>query len=91
MGVIEISGKIMSSDILERDRPLHHQIDDLFVGLVGAQISLFKINPATVIIECGSIRIEKRLAKRDDPFVVEDHHRKVCYKVYQALCVEESL
>jgi hypothetical protein len=80
----------VSSDILERDTRLHPQLDDLFIGLGGARITLFKINPNKVILECGSIRIEKRL-NRDDAFLITDHDRKVCYKVYQGQCVEESL
>lgn len=78
----------MSSDVLQKETRQHPQLDDLFVGLVGARITLLKINPNNVILECGSIRIEKRL-NPNDAFLVTDHDRKVHYKVYQALCVEE--
>jgi hypothetical protein len=78
----------MSSDILDTDTRLHPQLDDLLVGLVGAKITLFKINPTNVILECGSIHVEKRFSDRENPFLSVDHDQKVCYKVYQTLCLE---
>jgi hypothetical protein len=72
------------SGILQKDTRQHPQLDDLFVGLVGARITLLKINPNNVILECGSIRIEKRL-NPNDAFLVTDHDRKVHYKFDQAL------
>jgi hypothetical protein len=65
--------------------------NDALVGLVRAEITLFKINPTNVILECGSIHVEKRFSDGDDPFLIVDHDQKVCDKVYQTLCVEESL
>jgi hypothetical protein len=76
-----------SSDILETEKRLHCPLDDL----LGAEITLLKINPTNVILECGSIHLEKRLSNRDDPFLIADYDQKVCSKVYQALCVEETL
>ena len=81
----------MSSDILHSDTRGHSHLDDLMVGLIGAEITLFKINPTNVILECGSIRIQKRSSNREDPFQMADHHRKICFRIGQGSCVEESL
>ncbi len=81
----------MSSDTIDLDpRPPVH-LDDLLVGLVGAEITLFKINPTNVIIECGSIRIEKRFSNQEDSVRIEDHNQKICYRIGQESCVEEFL
>ena len=81
----------MSWDILHSDTRGHSHLDDLMVGLIGAEITLFKINPTNVILECGSIRIEKRLSNREDSFQIADHDRKTCYRIGPESCVEECL
>jgi hypothetical protein len=64
----------LSSDILDKDTRRCSNLDDALAGLVGAQITLLKINPTNVILECGSIRIEKRFANREDSFWITDHN-----------------
>ena len=81
----------MSSDVLDTDTRGHSHLDDLMVGLIGAEITLFKINPTNVILACGSICIEKRFSNREDSFQIEDHDHKKCYRIGQRSCVEETL
>ena len=81
----------MSSDILDTDTRGRSHLDDLMVGLIGAEITLFKINPTNVILECGSIHIEMRLSNRGDAFQIEDHDHKIGYRIGQGSYVEESL
>jgi hypothetical protein len=80
-----------SSDILDTDTRRHSRFDDILTGLVEAQITLFKINPTNVILECGSIRIEKRFANREDSCLITDHSQKIRCRVGQESCVEESV
>lgn len=66
----------ISSDTL--DAGAHHRshLDELFIGLFGSEITLFKINPTNAILECGSIRIEKRLLDAADLIdIADDDHR----------------
>jgi hypothetical protein len=79
-----------SSDLLDTDTGRHADLDDLLVGLIGAEITLFKINPTNVILECGSIRIEKRFLTREDSFQITDHDHKFGYRITRESCVEES-
>lgn len=72
-----------SSDVLDADTCRHSRLDDLLIGLVGAEVTLFKINPTNVILECGSIRIEKRFSNQEDSFLITDHQHKICYRVDQ--------
>ena len=81
----------MSSDILDTNTRGDSQLDDLLVGLIGAEITLFKINPTNVILEGGSIRIEKRFSNQEDSFQIADHDHKNAYRIGQGSCVEESL
>jgi hypothetical protein len=81
----------MSSDILDTNTRRDSQLEDLLVGLIGAEITLFKINPTNVILECGSIRILKRLSNPEDSFEMAEHNRKICLRAGQGSGVEESL
>ena len=81
----------MSSDMLDTDTRRHSHLDDFMVGLIGAEITLFKSNPTNVILECSSIRIEKRSSNREDSIQIEDHDHKKGYRIGQRSCVEESL
>jgi hypothetical protein len=65
----------MSSDILDPDTRYSH-LNDLLVGLVGAEITLFQINQTNVVLECGSIRIEKRFLNQEASIQIEDHDQK---------------
>ena len=80
----------MSSNILDTNTHRDSQLDDLMVGLIGAEITLFKINPTNVILECGSIHIEKRLSNQEDSFQMEDQDHKKGYRIGQGSCVKES-
>jgi len=81
----------ISSDLLDTDTRGHSNLDDLMVGLIGAEITLFKINPTNVILECGSIRIEKRFSNQEDSFQIADHDHKKGSRIGQGSYVEESL
>ena len=81
----------ISSDLLDTHTRAHSNLDDLMVGLIGAEITLFRINPTNIILECGSIHIEKRLSNREDSFQIEDHDHKNSYRIGQGSRVKESL
>jgi len=78
------------TDILDTDTRRDSQLDDLMIGLIGAEITLFKINPTNVILECGSIRIEKRFSNQEDSFQIADHDHKNGYRIEKGSYVRES-
>jgi hypothetical protein len=81
----------ISSDILDTNRRRQSNLSEMLVGLIGAKITLFEINPTNVILECGSIRIKKELTNYENSFQVEDHDQRVRHRISNETCVEEAL
>ncbi len=72
----------VSSDSLNPDSQSQPPaLDDLLVGLVGAEITRFEIGAEKAVLECGSLQLEKRFSDQKEPLEIADHRQKVICRI----------